>query len=123
MMLVVILNLIVVLTALFLIIGITWRFLKENRVHRRRMRKLDQWSGFHQDLMNWSREISDVGVRVNFINNCVHELVHYGTDKLRSNKLDDWDIDLEKKKICDEWGKYIPSLVQEIREKKLNQIL
>jgi hypothetical protein len=69
------------------------------------------------------KEISDVGVRVNFINNCVHELVHYGTDKLRSNKLDDWDIDLEKKKICDEWGKHIPSLVQEIREKKLNQIL
>jgi hypothetical protein len=87
------------------------------------MRKLDKWSQFHQDLMNWSREISDVGVRVNFINNCVHELLHYGTDKLRNNKLDDWDIDLEKKKICDEWGKHIPSLVQEIREKKLNQLL
>lgn len=118
-----ILNFIVVLTALFFIIGITWGFLKENRVHRRRMRKLNQWSQFHGQLMDWSKEIKDVGVRVNFINNCA-ELVHYGTDKLRSNKLvDDWSIDEEKVKICDEWGKYIPSLVQEIREKKLNQLL
>jgi hypothetical protein len=51
--LVVILNLIVVLIAFLCIISVTWKFIKENRVHRRRMRKLDQWSDFHQDLMNW----------------------------------------------------------------------
>ena len=122
-MLVVILNFIVILTALFLMIGVTWRFLKENRIHRRRMRKLDQWSGFHKQLMDWAKDIQDVNVRVDFINQCVHKLIQNGNDKMNKNMLDDWDIDLEKKKICNEWGKHIPSLVQEIRESKLNQIL
>ena len=122
-MLVVILNLMVVLTALFLVIGITWRFLKENRVHNRRLKKLDQWSQFHKQLMEWSKEIQDANVRVDFINHCVHKLVQTGNDKMNKNMLDDWSIDEEKKKICNEWGKHIPSLVQEIREKKLNQIL
>ena len=122
-MLVVVLNLIVVLTALFLMIGVTWRFLKENRIHRRRMRKLDQWSQFHKQLMDWAKDIQDVNVRVDFINQCVHELIQTGNDKMNKNMLDDWDIYEEKKKICNEWGKHIPSLVQEIREKKLNQIL
>ena len=122
-MLVVILNLIVVLTALFLIIGITWRFLKENRIHRRRMRKLDQWSQFHKQLMEWSKEIQDANVRVDFINHCVHKLIQTGNDKMNKNMLDGWSIDEEKKKICSEWGQHIPSLVQEIRESKLNQIL
>ena len=122
-MLVVILNLIVVLTALFLIIGITWRFLKENRVHRKRMNNLDQWSQFHKQLMEWSKEIQDANVRVDFINHCVHKLIQTGNDKMNKNMLDGWSIDEEKKKICSEWGQHIPSLVQEIRENKLNQLL
>lgn len=122
-MLVVILNLIVVLTALFLMIGVTWRFLKENRVHRKRMNNLDQWSKFHKQLMEWSKEIQDANVRVDFINHCVHKLIQTGNDKMNKNMLDGWSIDEEKKKICSEWGQHIPSLVQEIRESKLNQIL
>ena len=122
-MLVVVLNLIVVLTALFLMIGVTWRFLKENRVHRKRMNNLDQWSKFHKQLMEWSKEIQDANVRVDFINHCVHKLIQTGNDKMNKNMLDGWSIDEEKKKICSEWGQHIPSLVQEIREEKLNQIL
>lgn len=118
-----ILQVLVFLVVFAVLIGITWSFIRDTRIHRRRMRKLDQWSQFHGQLMDWSKEIQDVGVRVNFINHCVHKLIQTGNDKLSKNMLDDWDIDLEKIKICDEWGKHIPSLVQEIREKKLNQLL
>jgi hypothetical protein len=113
----------VLLGVFAVLIGIAWEFIKDTRVYRRRMRKLDQWSRFHSQLMDWSKEIQDDEVRVNFINHCVHKLVQTGNDKLSKNMLDDWSIDLEKIKICDEWGKHIPSLIQEVREKKLNQIL
>jgi hypothetical protein len=137
----IILNLIVVLIAFICIISVTWKFIKENRVHRNasslstepspaanirrnRMRKLDQWSKFHGELMNWSKEIADANVRVDFINHCVHKLIQTGNDKLANNNLlDDWSVEEEKQKVCKEWGQHIPSLVQEIRENKLKQLL
>ncbi len=110
--------------ALFL----TWNFIKDTINHNKRMRKLDQWSNFHQQLIDWSKEIQDVNVRDNFINECVEcvsRLVLGDSDRLDFDKdmLDDWSIDDEKFKICSEWGKHIPSLTQEIREKKLNSLL
>lgn len=87
------------------------------------MRKLDQWSAFHGQLTEWSKEIQDVNVRVDFINQCVHKLIKRGNDGLSSNSLDDWNVEEERRKVFNEWGKHIPSLAQEIREKKLNQLL
>ena len=114
---------VVVLAVLATMVGILWNFIKETRVHRRRMRKLNQWSKFHQQLMNWSREISDMGVRVDFMNFCSNELIKQSNLNLKNNMLDSWDIDEEKMKIYLRWGNHIPSLLQEVREKKLNSIL
>ena len=86
------------------------------------MRKLDQWSDFNKQLMEWANEITDSSVKVDFINECAHRVIQYGNDKLDKGMLDDWDIDESKKNICDKWGKNIPSLLQEVREKKLNKI-
>lgn len=109
---------------LFTTISVVYKFIKENRKHRDRMRKLDQWSQFHGQLMDWSKEIVDVNVRVNFINQCVHKLINNSNDKLANNNLlDDWSLEEEKQKICKEWGQHIPSLLQEIRDNKLKQIL
>jgi len=118
-----ILNFIVVLMALITFISITWKFIKENRKHRKHMERLNEWSKFHEQLMNWSKEIVDLEVRVNFINQCAHELMHFANDKFRNGSLDDWDIEEEKQKVCKEWGQHIPSLLQEMRDKKLKQIL
>ena len=109
---------------LCVMIGIVYKFIKENRKHSRRMKKLDQWSQFHGQLMNWSKEIVDVDARVNFINQCAHKLIQTGNDKLANNNLlDDWSVEEEKQKVCKEWGQHIPSLLQEMRDKKLKQIL
>jgi hypothetical protein len=119
-----IIQLVFLLFVLCVMIGVVYKFIKENRKHSNRMRKLDQWSQFHGQLMNWSKEIVDVDVRVNFINHCVHKLIQTGNDKLANNDLlDDWSIEKEKQKVCKEWGQHIPSLLQEIRDNKLNQIL
>ena len=117
-------QLVFLLFVLFVMVGTLYKFIKENRKHSKRMKKLDQWSGFHQELMNWSREIVDVDARVNFMNQCVHKLIQTGNDKLANNNLlDDWSVEEEKQKVCKEWGQHIPSLLQEMRDKKLKQIL
>ena len=87
------------------------------------MRKLDQWSQFHGQLMDWSKEIVDDNLRSNFISHCVHKLINTSNDKLSNRDLDDWSVEEEKQKVCSEWGQHIPSLLQEMRDKKLNQIL
>ena len=119
-----IVQLVFLLFVLCVMIGVVYKFIKENRKHSNRMGKLDQWSQFHGQLMNWSKEIVDVDVRVNFINHCVHKLIQTGNDKLANNNLlDDWSIEEEKQKVCKEWGQHIPSLLQEMRDNKLKQIL
>ena len=91
--------------------------------HKKRMKRLNQWSQFHEQLMEWSKEIVDEDVRLDFINKCAKELINYSNHKLKVNILDDWNTDAEKLKIYTKWGKYIPSLTKEIRDKKLVQIL
>ena len=118
-----IVQLVFLLFVLSTIIGVVYKFIKENRKHRDRMRKLDQWSQFHGQLMDWSKEIVDLNVRVNFINQCVHKLIKTGNDNLSNNLLDDWSLEEEKQKVCKDWGQHIPSLLQEIRDNKLKQIL
>jgi hypothetical protein len=105
------------------LVGVVWNFIKDMRRHNKRMRKLDQWSQFHKQSMEWAKEIVDVNVRVDFLNKCVSKLSKTNNGNSGIGNLDDWDIEEEKMKICSEWGHHIPSLVQEIRENKLNQIL
>ena len=114
---------VIVLAVLATMVSIVWNFIKETRVHRKRMRKLKEWSKFHQQLMNWSKEISDVSVRVDFMNFCANELIQQSNQNLKKDMLDDWNVDEEKLKIYERWGKHIPSLLQGVREDKLKSIL
>ena len=119
-----IVQLVFLLFALSMMISVVYKFIKENRKHSNRMGKLDQWSQFHGQLMDWSKEIVDVEVRVNFINHCAHKLIKTSNDKLSNdNLLDNWSVEEEKQKVCKEWGQHIPSLLQEIRDNKLKKIL
>ena len=111
------------LLGLFFVMALLfYKLIVDTRLHRKRMNKLNQWSDFNKQLMEWANEITDSSVKVDFINECAHRAIQYGNDKLDKGMLDDWDIDESKKNICDRWGKYIPSLLQEVREKKLNKI-
>ena len=118
-----IVQLVFLLFILSTMVGLVWRFIQENRKHRIHMKKLDEWSKFHEQLMNWSKEIVEVDVRVNFINHCVHKLIKTSNDRLSQDLLSDWSVEEEKMKVCKEWGQHIPSLLQEIRDNKLKKIL
>jgi hypothetical protein len=119
-------RILVSIVLIFLVVFIfstCYNFIKSNILNRKRMRKLDQWSAFHNQLTEWAKEIVDSNLRVEFINECVSKLVLGESDRFDKDMLDDWDIDESKKNICDKWGKHIPSLLQEMRDNKLNQIL
>ena len=119
-----IVQLVFLLFILSTMVGLVYKFIKENRKHRKYMNNLNEWSKFHEQLMAWSKEIVDVEVRVNFINHCAHKLIKTSNDKLSNdNLLDNWSVEEEKQKVCKEWGQHIPSLLQEMRDKKLNQLV
>ena len=112
-----------VITFLLVILLLTFNSIKDHLAYKRRMRKLKQWSQFHEQLMEWSKEIVDVDIRSKFINECINKLINTNVDKELIDLIDILDIDKEKQKIYTKWGKYIPSLTKEIRDKKLVQIL
>jgi hypothetical protein len=112
----------IVIFVLITMLSLVWRFIQENRKHREYMKRLNEWSRFHEQLMAWSKEIVDVGVRVNFINQCAHKLISDSNERAR-DMLVDWSLEEEKQKICKEWGQHIPSLLQEMRDNKLKKIL
>jgi hypothetical protein len=119
----IILRIFVISVVFAILVTTTYKFIEFNLEHKKRMRKLNQWSQFHGQLLDWSKEIVDDNVRVNFINQCVHKLINTSNDKLYNNNLFDFSVEEEKRKICKEWGQHIPSLLQEIRDEKLKQLL
>lgn len=120
-----IVNITILLVFLIVISKSIYNVIKDLREHRKRMKKLDQWSKFHQQLIEWSGEIVDQTVRYDFMSNCVQKLLKNSNERLDIgiDQLVDFDLDKEKQKVFEKWGKHIPSLTQEIRENKLNQIL
>jgi hypothetical protein len=123
MILLIILRIFVISIVFVILTTMIYKFIKENRDHKKRMCKIEQWSDFNNLLITWSEEILDNDTRDNFIKHCVNVLI-YSAQEL--NMSDDWCVDKEKNIkdfIYEKWGKHIPSLLQEMREKKLNKIL
>lgn len=122
-----IVNIVILLVFLVVISKSMYNVIKDLREHRKRMKKLDQWSKFHHQLIEWSSEIVDQNVRYDFMNNFVSKLLKKSTERLDEvngiDQLVDFDLDKEKQKVFEVWGKHIPSLTQEIRENKLNSLL
>ncbi len=108
---------------LIVAIGLAFNFVRSHIKHQRRMRNLDKWSNFNLQLKEWASEIQDVTIQ--------HEFVHYIQSRYISghdskdwrNFIDKWSSDREKLHIYKQWGKWIPSLRQEFRQKNLDKIL
>jgi hypothetical protein len=97
------------------------RFLKETRKHNKRMTKLNEWSKFHKQLVEWASEISDVTIRQQYMNECVGKLISHNSNNI--DLIDNFSIEKEKEVIYKKWGQYIPSLLQEVRQSRLEKLL
>ncbi len=110
---------------LVLVVATTFafNFVRSHIKHQKRMRNLDQWSNFNLMLKEWASEIQDVAIQ--------HEFVHYIQSRYISghdskdwrNFIDKWSSDREKLHIYKQWGRWIPSLRQEFRQKNLDKLL
>lgn len=83
-------------------------------------KKLDDYSDFNEQVMSWVKEMTDYDKR--------SELMIYHIQNISGGSLEDTlekasKIDEYKKYIEETWGEYIPSLKQQIRDKKIDMLL
>jgi hypothetical protein len=109
------------------------KFIHEVIKHNKRMKQINKWSVFHQQLSDWANEIEDQNTKYQYMNHClglldnrhakIHGVIgdtHRGIDYI--NEIPSL-IEKEREDIYKKWGDHIPSLKQQMREIKLNKIL
>jgi len=97
-----------------------YKIIYSTRKHNKRMRKLNEWSKFHKQLTEWSLEISDVTVRQKYMNECIGKLINHDSNNIQL--IEQFSVEKEKEEIYKNWGRHIPSLLQEFRDKKINKL-
>lgn len=112
-----------ILTTLFIILVISSSiyiikdFIKSIINHKRQMKKLDDWQLFHKQLMDWSKEINDSNVRNEYIQYCISLLL------VKKTNIFDDSIEDTYKYIVKKYSNHIPSLLKELRNGKINDII
>ena len=96
-----------------------FNFIKGEYLHRKKMKKLDDWKRFNDKCEDWSKEIKDVQVRGEFLHHNIQRLLEI---KNREDLIS-FDIEVETQKIKGLYGKHIPSFLPEIRDGKINELL
>ena len=111
---------IIMIISFILFCFILYKFVRFSLLHKKRVRRFQEWSKFHEQLKIWSEEIVDKSLQNEFINEYQDLLV--GNESLYNGSIN-WSVNEEKMRIYQKWGKHIPSLLQEVRNEKLNHIL
>lgn len=92
-------------------------------VHKRKMRRLDEFSSFNKTVIEWSDEIANESVKLEFINYCAN-LVTYNYEVVVQDYLNNGDkIEEIKHDLFLRFGNHIPSLKKEFRSNRLDKIL
>ena len=118
---VLIINIITLVSVLILVSIVVFRFIRDTLRHRRTMRKLSEWSAFHNQLSDWASEIGDSKIRDEFVSECIQKLISHNSENMKL--IRDFDLELEKEKVFNKWGSHIASLRQEIRHKRLKKLV
>jgi hypothetical protein len=83
------------------------------------MTTIKQWCEFNKQTLEWSNEIKDNMIRVKYLDYIANEMV-----RVKSTEFIKYiDIESKKAEIYTRWGSHIPSLVAEIRDKKIRKLL
>ena len=104
---------------IFPVIYIT-RFIKETIEHRKRMKKISEFSDFSSNITSLIEEIKEPIAR----KECTEFLIK-SLDFLSANSKDrimQFDSVKVKQEMFSKWGKHIPSYVESQRDKKLEKL-
>ena len=80
------------------------------------LRKIREWTSFHEQLLDWDRSISVSTVRLEYMQHCINLL------EIKSDSPN-WNLEKELMEINRRFGKYIPDLQQKSRDQKLDKLL
>jgi len=103
-----------------LIFAHLYRLVKTHIRFSKRQKMLDEYHEFSMKVLDWSKEIKDLNKRHEMLN---YHITYISTSHLEEVKLKWKQMPEFQKYIEDNWGGYIPSLKQKIRERKINSIL
>lgn len=105
---------------LSLSIGILFVLLKNHIKFKKKQKMSDEYHVFSMQVIEWAKEIKDQNKRSELLKyHITYIFTSYSEeDNLKCEKIPEF-----KKYIEDNWGGYIPSLKQKIRERKINSIL
>ena len=109
------------IVAILVIVVFLGYFILANLKHRRRIRNMKLLTEFNLQLISWSKEIKDPLAQKKFIKEEIERIIYINTASTES--LENFDIKKEKMNIYTKWSKHIPSLLQEVRNQRLNKIL
>lgn len=107
---------IVYISILFTIgFGVLFWFSREIFLHKKRSKNINDWTKFNNSIVEWAKEIEDVDIRSEFLKERIKIITQLEPFVFNEEE--------EKQKIVTKWGKHIPSLLQELRNEKLNKLL
>ena len=94
-----------------------YKFYLDHKTHKRKMKNISDWGDFNKQCVKWSDEIKD--------NSLKEDYLKYLYDEIVSKWLDHglFDVDKSRQEIVDKFGKHIPSLLMEVRDEKIDEIL
>ena len=81
------------------------------------MKAISDWSDFNKQTLEWADEIKDEEVKNLYLNFLFEKISLYTNDNF------EFDINKSKQEIIDRFGKHIPSILIEVRDEKIDEIL
>jgi hypothetical protein len=92
-----------------------YKFYLDHKSHKRKMKNILDWGDFNKQCVKWSDEIKDKSVKDEYVKYIYDEMVIF------NNYV--FDVDKSRQEIVDKFGKHIPSLLIEVRDEKIDEIL
>ena len=80
------------------------------------MKNISDWEDFNKQCLEWAAEMQDKSVKDEYLKYLFEKISLFNTDT--KNLLEN-----SKKEIIEKYGKHIPSLLIEVRDEKIDEIL
>lgn len=114
-------SIILILISLFFIGKTVFGLLLSTIKFKSNSKKIDEWSEFNRKLLAWGDEIVDKSVKQKYLEFCIEKVM--SVKNLDITLITNMDLDNLKQEVIRKYSNHIPSLKQELRERKINKIL
>ena len=120
-----IIEIIVLLSVLGFFFKSAFKFIIASIRHKRRMKRLEEFNEFMVLCKSWAEEIDDLKIRQEFVESWFSKLTSVDlTSEIFFDYLcKEWSVETTTQQIFVKWGKWIPSLTQQVRNERINELI